>query len=151
MRKLILTLSNKHQVFLRYLLVLNTIVLIVFMLPRETQFNYTFKVGKPWVYENIIAPFDFAINKSEEEINKEKNERVKAIHPFYRINSLSEDQKIIQFKNELSQVAEGMPAYAGPNKRNIAFQEEIGTHILMEIFDKGVILVDDQFPPGPDG
>ena len=151
MRKLILTLSNKHQVFLRYLLVLNTIVLIVFMLPRETQFNYTYKVGKPWVYENIIAPFDFAINKSEEEINKEKVERLKTIHPFYRVNSLSEDQKIIQFKNELSQVAEKMPAYAGSNKKNIAIQEEIGTDILMQIFDKGVILVDDQFPPGQDG
>src|SRR5690242_1638636 len=66
MRKIILTISNKHQVFLRYLLVLNTIILIVFMLPREAQFNYTYKIGKPWVYENIIAPFDFAINKSEE-------------------------------------------------------------------------------------
>jgi len=151
MRKLILTLSNKHQVFLRYLLVLNTIILIVFMLPRETQFNYTYKVGKPWVYESIIAPFDFAINKSEEEINKEKAERLKSIHPFYRINDLAEDQKIIQFKNELSQVAERMPAYAGANARNIAIQEETGTEILMEIFDKGIILVDDQFPPGSDG
>ena len=136
MRKLILTLSNKHQVFLRYLLVLNTIVLIVFMLPRETQFNYTYKVGKPWVYESIIAPFDFAINKSEEEINKEKVDRLKAIHPFYRVNSLAGDQKIIQFKNGLYEAAANAQAYKGANAKNIAYQEETGTDILQEIFDK---------------
>src|SRR5436190_21392874 len=76
-RKHILTLSNKHQVILRYILLLNTVVLIVFMLPREAQFNYSYKIGKPWVYENIIAPFDFAINKSEEEIVKERQVRIK--------------------------------------------------------------------------
>ena len=149
MRKLILSLSNNHQVFLRYLLVVNTVLLIVFMLPREAQFNYTYKVGKPWVYEDLIAPFDFAINKSEDELNREKVERLKSVHPIYRVNELAGDQKIIRFRGEVEAVA-GKTGTGKP-RRDVAVQEAIGTDILQAIFSRGVILLDDGHPPGQDG
>jgi putative nucleotidyltransferase with HDIG domain len=150
MRKFILTLSNNHQVFLRYLLVVNTVLLIVFMLPREAQFNYTYKVGKPWVYDDLIAPFDFAINKSEDELNKEKVERLKSVHPIYRVNELAGDQKIIRFKGEVEAVA-GKADAKGKPRRDVSEQEAIGTDILQAIFSRGVILLDDRYPPGQDG
>ena len=44
------------------------------MLPKGGHFKYEFQKGKPWQYENYYAPFDFAIQKTEDEINEEKKQ-----------------------------------------------------------------------------
>ena len=43
------------------------IVLIVFFFPKGGKFKYDFQKGKPWQYENLYAPFDFSIKKTDEE------------------------------------------------------------------------------------
>lgn len=45
--------------------------------PKEGKFKYEFDKGKPWMHENLIAPFDFAILKSADEIETEKQEVLK--------------------------------------------------------------------------
>ena len=40
-------------------------------MPKEAKFKFEFQQGKPWLHENLYAPYDFAIIKSEEELNKE--------------------------------------------------------------------------------
>ena len=57
------------------------VFLIVFLLPKGGKFKYDYFKGKPWQHENYIAPFDFAIQKSKEEIdteisNVEKNSKL---------------------------------------------------------------------------
>ncbi len=44
---------------------------IVYLFPKGGQFKYEFTKGKPWQYDNLYAPFDFAIEKTEEEITEE--------------------------------------------------------------------------------
>ena len=44
---------------------------IVYLFPKSGKFKYNFDKGKPWQSENLLAPFDFAINKSAEELEKE--------------------------------------------------------------------------------
>ncbi len=46
-------------------------VLIVFIFPKDSKFKYEFQKGKPWVHEDLIAPFDFAILKPKEQVTKE--------------------------------------------------------------------------------
>jgi len=41
------------------------------MLPKGGKFKYDYFKGKPWQYENYIAPFNFAIQKTKEEIDTE--------------------------------------------------------------------------------
>jgi|TARA_B110000091_G_scaffold54364_1_gene59656 putative nucleotidyltransferase with HDIG domain len=41
------------------------------MLPKGGKFKYDYFKGKPWQYENYIAPFNFAIQKTKEEIDAE--------------------------------------------------------------------------------
>ena len=48
-----------------------TIFLVVYLFPKGGQFKYEFQKGKPWQYENYYAPFDFAIQKTTEEIEGE--------------------------------------------------------------------------------
>ena len=49
-----------------------TIGCIVFFFPKGGKFKYEFQKGKPWQYENLYAPFDFSIRKSDTEIEQEK-------------------------------------------------------------------------------
>jgi len=49
-------------------------VLIVYLFPKGGSFKYSFQKGKPWQYENLYAPFDFAIQKSDEELKSEAEE-----------------------------------------------------------------------------
>ena len=73
MSQIINKLYKNNAIVYKVLLFLITAVAIVYLFPKGGQFKYDFNKGKPWQYENLYAPFDFAIQKTEEEINKEKN------------------------------------------------------------------------------
>lgn len=63
----------KNQSFLyKVFLFVITLILIVYLFPKGGVFKYEFTKGKPWQYENLYAPFDFAIAKTEDEIIAEK-------------------------------------------------------------------------------
>jgi putative nucleotidyltransferase with HDIG domain len=61
------------------------VVIIVFILPGETRFRYDFQRGKPWVYEDLIAPFSFSVHKSKEKLNEER-EALKSNAPLYFVS-----------------------------------------------------------------
>ena len=72
MKKFINKLLVNHSLIYKLLLYIASIILVVYLFPKGGQFKYEFQKGKPWQYENYYAPFDFAIQKSAEEIALEK-------------------------------------------------------------------------------
>ncbi len=69
------TLDNvyKHQSLVyKYFLYVVTVALIVFFFPKGGKFKYEFQKGRPWQYENLYAPIDFSIKKTQEEIASEQ-------------------------------------------------------------------------------
>jgi cyclic-di-AMP phosphodiesterase PgpH len=146
--------TNRHDLVYKYFLILTTVVLIVIALPKQTQFNYSFRVGKPWVYENLMAPFDFAIGKTEAELNEERAEVLHNSHPFYRYVDGVAAQRIAAFKNELAAVYRMRNESAAKGSANSAQSEarrkkleEAGVRILDEIYTRGIILTNaENFP-----
>ncbi|MFS4457450.1 HD family phosphohydrolase [Maribacter sp. 2304DJ31-5] len=65
-------LYKKQSLIYKYILYIVAIGFIVFFFPKGGKFKYEFQKGKPWQYENLYAPFDFSIKKSENELSKEK-------------------------------------------------------------------------------
>ncbi|MFD2588671.1 HD family phosphohydrolase [Croceitalea marina] len=63
---------KKQSVIYKYVLYFISIALIVFFFPRGGKFKYDFQKGKPWQYENLYAPFDFSIKKTDEDISAER-------------------------------------------------------------------------------
>lgn len=51
---------------------LGAALVIVLLFPKEGKFKYEFQKDKPWVHQDLLAPFDFAVNKSEAELKTEK-------------------------------------------------------------------------------
>jgi len=55
-------------------LLLASLAILVSFFPKETKFKFEYFKGRPWMHEDMIAPFDFAILKAPDEIDSEKNE-----------------------------------------------------------------------------
>ena len=87
MSKTLDTLLGSHSLIYKYLLYFATIAAIVFFFPKGGQFKYEFQKGKPWQYENLYAPFDFSIRKSQEELQQEREQLERAQIPYYRFDT----------------------------------------------------------------
>lgn len=48
-------------------------IVAMLLIPAEGKFKYEYQRGRPWLYETLIAPVDFPILKSEQELRAERN------------------------------------------------------------------------------
>ncbi|GAA3789461.1 HDIG domain-containing protein [Corallibacter vietnamensis] len=72
MKDFINLLYRNHSLVYKLLLFIGTTFLIVYLFPKSGKFKYNFEKGKPWQSENLYAPFNFAIKKTDAEIATEK-------------------------------------------------------------------------------
>ena len=63
---------RSQSLIYKYFLYFLTIGCIVFFFPKGGKFKYEFQKGKPWQYENLYAPFDFSVRKSNADIEQER-------------------------------------------------------------------------------
>ena len=86
MKKTINKLLVNHSLIYKLFLYIAAIVLVVYLFPKSGQFKYEFQKGKPWQYENYYAPFDFAIQKSDAEIEDEKQQIIESSKQYFEYN-----------------------------------------------------------------
>ncbi len=72
MKDFINKLYKNHSLIYKALLFVSTTFLIVYLFPKSGKFKYSFEKGKPWQSENLYAPFDFAIKKTDAELQIER-------------------------------------------------------------------------------
>ncbi|APQ19214.1 HD family phosphohydrolase [Maribacter hydrothermalis] len=88
-------LYKQQSLIFKYILYIASVAFIVFFLPKGGKFKYEFQKGKPWQYENLYAPFDFSIKKTDKEIEKEKQSIESSQLPYYYY-----DQAIVENVDE---------------------------------------------------
>ena len=79
-----------QAILYKILLFLFVVGVVVYLLPRAGSFQYEIQAGKPWQYETLLAPYDFPIQKTADELEKERT-RLKANIPRY----FSVDQEVL--------------------------------------------------------
>lgn len=83
MDKFINNIYKNQALIYKIFLFLVTTALIVYFFPKGGKFKYEISKGKPWQYETLTAPFDFAILKTDAEIKQARN-KIQAEHtPFF--------------------------------------------------------------------
>ena len=128
-------LYKKQSLIFKYILYIAAVAFIVFFLPKGGKFKYEFQKGKPWQFENLYAPFDFSIKKTDSEITKEKQSIESTQLPYYNY-----DEKIVggireKFEQEFD---EKWNSYGLRNNQKNRL-ENLSKAILDTIYTKGIL------------
>lgn len=93
----------------RFFLVTITVAIIVWFLPRTEGRMFHYDEGKPWMYGQLIAKFDFPIFKTEEALKAERDSVVSHFQPYFTHNSEVETQQVARFKANYKDGIPGLP------------------------------------------
>ena len=94
----------------RIMLVILSVALIVWFLPRTSGPQFRYDVGKPWMYGSLIAQFDFPIYKTDEAIKIEQDSINKHFEPYYNYSPTVEEEQIAKFKDDFREGIAGLSA-----------------------------------------
>ena len=97
-----------HDFLIRSALIIVTVALIVWLMPRNSSSNFKIEKGKPWVYTDLKAPFDFPIYKSDEAVRAERDSIMKQYEPYYIMNSEIVGKQVRQFSKDYSNGIPGL-------------------------------------------
>ncbi|HSI69160.1 MAG TPA: HDIG domain-containing protein [Gillisia sp.] len=135
---------KNQALFYKVFLFILTAVLIVYLLPKGGKFKYEITRGKPWQYENLYAPFNFAILKTDDEIVKEKDQLISNHIPYYNYN-----EKVVEEvkANAVKHIAEVFNDSI-LNRREKGINDFVA-NVLEELYEIGILqddtrLEDDQ-------
>ena len=137
-------LYKKQSHIFKLILYLASVGLIVFFFPKGGKFKYEFQKGKPWQFENLYAPFDFSIQKTEDELAKEKQAIIDNQTLYYRY-----DEKIA--KNVVSSLDAKFDSQwqnSELNKRQKNRLKAAATNILEIIYKNGILDPTEATPKG---
>jgi cyclic-di-AMP phosphodiesterase PgpH len=117
------------------------IVLIAFLFPIQSQFQYYFELNRTWNHNDLYAPYDFAIKKSDKEIVAENANIEKNAIPYYYIKDDIATEQLKRYEQEFNMQFATLPDQLKSaeliNKRKKYY--EIGEHILQSCFERGIL------------
>lgn len=142
MKRRLYSLFERIPHFTKYLLVLAVVVALAFLFPTNAKFKYRYGLNQTWLYDDLVANFDFAIKKTQEEINEDRAAIDKDFAPYYEIDldiiadkkkilNKSFDEQLKRNKNQYTDVAKNADTYLG-----------YGNYVLEKLFNKGILKQD---------
>ena len=146
MKRFIEYLKKNYKNISRILLFLISIVIIVYIFPGEGKFRYEFQKGRPWPHDNLFAPFDFAIYKSDKQLQDENDSILKQFKPYFKFdNSVFLQQNTMFDQNYQKKQAEFITKldknarYKKSFIRNSQEFEKFALKVLEDIYNTGII------------
>jgi putative nucleotidyltransferase with HDIG domain len=137
MSKYISYIRGKHNAIFRAILFSITVILIIWSFPKQGKFKYEFQLGKQWLNEDLVAPFDFPILKSKDEIREEEN-RIKSSSKIYaKVDTTIVESKLAEAKAEVNK--KWKPESVYDKSKTINFL----TGSLAKIYKTGIIEISD--------
>ncbi len=83
---------ENHSLIYKVILYLLSVFVVVYLFPKGGQFKYQYQKGKVWYYDDFVAPFDFAIQKTADEIETEEQKIIENQKLYFTLNdSITKD------------------------------------------------------------
>jgi hypothetical protein len=98
-----------HDFLIRAGLIIGTVAIITWFLPRDSHNTYRIEKGKPWIYSDLKAPFDFPIFKSDDVVKAERDSMMRLYEPYFNYNKETEGMQIRQFVKDYNKGIPGLP------------------------------------------
>ncbi|PHN92876.1 phosphohydrolase [Maribacter sp. 6B07] len=128
-------LYKQQSLIFKYILYVVAVAFIVFFLPKGGKFKYEFQKGKPWQFENLYAPFDFSIQKTDAEIAKEKQIIENNQLPYYSYDEGIVEKVRESFDDEFESQW-GNTELTGNQKSRLKYFAQV---ILDSVYAKGIL------------
>ena len=142
MKDLINFLYRNHSLGYKLLLFISTTFLIVYLFPKSGKFKYDFEKGKPWQSENLYAPFNFAIKKTDAEIQEEVDLITKNSILYF---DYDENIKNTIYNDYRSVFEQTFPDSLNITNRSVLYTT--GNQIIDELYRFGISNESYDFPP----
>jgi len=130
--------SQYSNIYKGVLLVASLVILVSFF-PTETKFKFEYLKGRPWMHEDLIAPFDFAILKASDEIETEKSEITDKREFYFDFDLSKVETTKERFKESFDLSWSSKYGSAGQLSGLKERTQDRGLKILSAILTKGVI------------
>lgn len=134
-------LLRKIPEFTRYLIAAAAIFVISLLFPEHQQLNYTFEVGQQWKNQDLYAPFDFAILKQQDEINRQLDSLQETLVPCYEKNPSITTNKVSILTKRFNKKLKSVSTDDSYEDVTTNAQNYLNTckSLLEAIYDKGII------------
>jgi len=133
MKKLLTRLNKSYHLFYLVMVLMAGIGLIFLVFPGESRFKFEFQKGSPWRHETLIAPFNFAILKTEADIKAQNDSLLNTYVPYFKLDTLIETTRVKEFSLSLTKLLESH----GHIKSSVKF-ENLPT-LLGKIYQAGIL------------
>ena len=87
MKRINILFRRYRETIFRFFLFMVAVFILVYFMPTERKFGFEYRKGAPWMHEDLIAPFDFAIQKNESLLKKQRDSLFQNAEVYYRFNS----------------------------------------------------------------
>ena len=127
----------------KYGMILASIVLITIFLPKQPRFRYEFEKGKVWMHEDLVSPYNFAVLKTQSELEKDRENVLKSVYPIYNHNLQVADQQLTRFDTDLPE--KWQAAGLDTLDESLTTYQQFGKQLLTDIYKRGVIALNNKF------
>ena len=128
-------LLRKYSRNVKFLMMLASICVIVFALPKQAKFSYDIEKGRIWNQRELISPYNFAILKTQQEIENDEKTALASITPIYQLDDGIGSHQLEGFKSDL----EIKWHNAGIKDNKKADYVLVGDNLLKEIYNTGIL------------
>ncbi|MCF8459204.1 MAG: HDIG domain-containing protein [Flavobacteriales bacterium] len=129
---------NNHEKLQRLVLFIITGVIIVMLLPKEGKFKYEYQKGRPWSHEDLVAPFNFAIEKPKAELDAENKQISDNAKTYLKLDELAKTKALAGFRAKFV-VAFKPDSSNTRSLRKLDKNLEAGESVLNSIYTKGIL------------
>src|SRR5665213_164356 len=133
-------LMRKYSGKVKYLMMFASVCLIVFTLPKQAKFSYDVEKGRIWNQKDLVSPYNFAILKTQQEIENDRKSALASVTPIYQFDAAAEQRELDGFKNDLAIKWHN----AGVTGRQQAYISE-GAKLLTDIYEKGIVKLNPKY------
>lgn len=132
---------RKYSVNVKFLMMVASICVIVFTLPKQAKFRYEYDKGRIWMQKDLISPYNFAILKTQQEIENDQQAALRTITPIYQLDPEMGQQQIEGFKNDFE-----IKWHSASIKDRLKQAYLLaGENLLTEIYDKGILTLNPKY------
>jgi putative nucleotidyltransferase with HDIG domain len=120
------------------LLYIISIVTVCFLFPREGKFPYEYQKGKIWGHDELYAPFDIPILKTQQELDVEKDSLLRAFVMYCNEHSEVAEQQKKRFNQAFDEQWKNSGLHEGKNRLHQSI-----VALLDSVYGRGILQADD--------